>query len=237
MIILVDYDNILKQDRSPGLVYVTDRILQAIGPTAFTPNERARFRLYGGWYKGDLLTRNAQDLSAEIAGNFSRPATVSDKTATRLITVAAEMALSLEVSPAKHLVHTYRPRNRPSGIGFADPISRVHCPSTTCGLLPLREAINRDQCPMAGCTTKPSDLLTRDEQKLVDTMLISDLIFLAHMGEKTIAIVSSDDDMWPGIETALALRASIVRIHTRPKALASTTYLAGVGPQYVQRGL
>ena len=237
MVILVDYDNILMQDRSPGLVYVADRILQAIGPAAFTANERVRFRLYGGWYKGNILTRNAQDLSAEITGNFSRPAMVSNTTATLTVTAAVEMAFSLEVSPAKHLVHTFRQRNRPTGIGFADPITHVPCRVPGCRLLPLRDAINKDQCPEVGCPTKPSDLLTRDEQKLVDTMLISDLIFLAHVGEKQVVVVSSDDDMWPGIETALALGASVIRIHTRSRALASTTYLAGVGPQYVQRGI
>ena len=61
---------------------------------------------------------------------------------------------------------------------------------------------------------RQNDVLQKWEQKLVDTMLVSDLIFLATRGERDLVVVSSDDDIWPGIRTALQLGARVTQVHT-----------------------
>lgn len=73
--------------------------------------------------------------------------------------------------------------------------------------------------------------MTRVEQKLVDTMLVADLIHLAINGEMTIAVVSSDDDFWPGILSAMTLGAHVVHIGTK-YAPSHRMYLSSLGNNY-----
>lgn len=78
----------------------------------------------------------------------------------------------------------------------------------------LSRAIDRDLCPRKGCFIHPSDLVYKPSQKLVDTMLTADLIHYASTGTKRLAIVSSDDDLWPGIASACQLGSTVIHIHT-----------------------
>lgn len=51
-------------------------------------------------------------------------------------------------------------------------------------------------------------------QKLVDTVLTADLIQVSPPASTQIAVVTSDDDLWPGIYTALSQGATVH--HVRP---------------------
>src|SRR5882672_6290779 len=103
MNVLVDYDNIRQQHSRKGLVYVVDRVLQAVASKHILP-QRTRFRLYGGWYELRTLTRRAQGLVAEIAAQFPRVVPIGGTS----VVVDVELAYSLEIEPGKHLWHTYR---------------------------------------------------------------------------------------------------------------------------------
>ena len=78
----------------------------------------------------------------------------------------------------------------------------------------VADFLEEQRCPGNGCTVRQNDVLQKWEQKLVDTMLVSDLIFLATRGERDLVVVSSDDDIWPGIRTALQLGARVTQVHT-----------------------
>jgi hypothetical protein len=49
----------------------------------------------------------------------------------------------------------------------------------------------------------------------VDTMLVADIIHLASSGESCISVVSSDDDLWPGMLTAMDFGSHIVQVCTK----------------------
>jgi hypothetical protein len=87
-------------------------------------------------------------------------------------------------------------------------------------------------CPQPGCSLRIRDLvLGRSEQKLVDTMIVADLIHLSHTGETEVAVVTADDDVWPGVITGMQAGAHIV--HIWPKHYrASPRYLRGVPGLY-----
>ena len=85
-----------------------------------------------------------------------------------------------------------------------------------------------------GCSTALGDLVKRNEQKLVDTLITADLIYLASRHPDVIVIVSSDDDMWPGIRSALALGASVVHIQTQVGRVIPVSYNPAVGSSYQQ---
>ncbi len=57
MEILVDYNNILEIHRRRGVIYLTELILQSIGPSRLGSHNRVNFRLYDGWYERQSLTR------------------------------------------------------------------------------------------------------------------------------------------------------------------------------------
>ena len=84
-----------------------------------------------------------------------------------------------------------------------------------CVLAALPDFINNETCPQVGCSVTRRMLLRgAGEQKLVDTMLVADLIYLSRIGEASVGIVSSDDDVWPGIISALVAGTRVLHVLT-----------------------
>jgi uncharacterized LabA/DUF88 family protein len=71
-------------------------------------------------------------------------------------------------------------------------------------------------CGNSGCSSQLGDVLVRDEQKMVDTLIVADI---AHQVFKAMAtdvvVVSSDTDMWPGVLLALRSGCAVTHIHTK----------------------
>jgi hypothetical protein len=229
-LILVDYDNIEDYDRRVGLHYVIEKIVTKISPSE-VPGKHILVRLYGGWYENNRLTTLAQTLATQIAGIFPTVLVLSDRTTQIIVNV--EMAYSLISQPNKHLFHTFRRRTMPSGLGCYNP-STLSCSDKNCPLLTTYDFFKKDMCGLCK-KIKPHDLFFKNEQKLVDTMLTSDLIFSAKTNNP-IAIVSSDDDFWPGILTALAYGISVTQIHTKGQG-TNSYYLGMATRNYIQRNL
>lgn len=56
----------------------------------------------------------------------------------------------------------------------------------------------------------------RDEQKMVDTLLVADMASHAMMNKASdVVVVSSDIDMWPGVLLALRIGCGVTHIHTK----------------------
>jgi hypothetical protein len=213
MIVLVDYDNLSRVDRRRGLVWVVTRILNALGSSRFEDGGPVSARLYGGWYVGDQQSRRAEGLAAEIDANFPRPIEVGARNPIR-VRVNVRLAHSLLTDPSRDLLHTYRPRGSPGGVTCLNPPFTGCRNAEDCPISPIHGFLDRSQCPSPGCPLTPRDILRRAEQKLVDTMIVADLI---HVGLErgSLTLVSSDDDMWPGIRMSLNLGASIAHVHPR----------------------
>lgn len=64
-------------------------------------------------------------------------------------------------------------------------------------------------------------------------MLTADLIHLAKNGQQELAVVSSDDDLWPGIQMALLAGAHVIQVHTRSGRPTPLAYSIGL-PYYKQ---
>lgn len=210
-LILVDYDNLDKSDKQRGLVYLCERIVGGLASNELN-SFNVQIRLYGGWYQSQTLTRTAQHLSNEIIASFPITASVSDY-ATRVV-VNAELAYSLITQPNMHLFNTFRIRGIPFGLNCFHPQHRS-CQEPDCHLLAVYDFIKNDVCALCNRIT-PADLFYRNEQKLVDTMITSDLIYAAKTA-RNVCLVSSDDDFWPGILTALNFGVKVIQMHTKGK--------------------
>jgi uncharacterized LabA/DUF88 family protein len=214
MNILIDYNNISNIDQNRGPEYVIDKIISKLDNLLIGNHTRLQFRLYDGWYENQSPTRKAQFVSSEILARFPKMVTLSSGPITSRMVVNAELAYSLLVEPGKHLMHTFRRRGYPHDLTCADPVG-AGCTFSSCQLAETHTFIKKQVCPNSGCGMRPEDILGRSEQKLVDTMLAVDLLCLKLQGEKVAAIVSSDDDMWPSIRTALSLGMKILHVQTK----------------------
>jgi uncharacterized LabA/DUF88 family protein len=85
-----------------------------------------------------------------------------------------------------------------------------------CGLGTFLNVDYSTRCGTAGCTVTLGDIFIRDEQKMVDTLLVADLAHLALLSKSAdIVVVSSDIDMWPGVLLALTNGCAVIHIHTK----------------------
>jgi hypothetical protein len=224
MKVLVDYDNLPIEATRKGLVYLADRILTSVSP-AVDARQAMDFRLYGGWDRNNRMTKTGQDLSVEMQSNF--PKTL--RKGQSHVVLNMYLAQALEALPNKRLPNTFR--EEPMRKIKCQTPSRVTCRNISCPIDPMAFFLNTGRCPVDGCSAEPSMLLSRNEQKLVDTMIVADMIHLASRGESLIGLVSSDDDMWPGILCALNIGADILHLQTRT-LIQTSMYLTQTRGKY-----
>jgi hypothetical protein len=233
MRVLVDYDNIPVTIRRQGLLHLADRIFEAVRPL-FLDDFRLDLRLYGGWYEDDKLTRRAQELSVELS-DFPYPLWLKDRTPAQLVPIGASLAQSLEALPKKLLHATYRKRPPPRRFSCEDP-STNGCANNPCPISSFAAFINTEQCPTPGCRITPKALLRGvGEQKLVDSMLVSDMIHLSRQ-DAAVVIVTSDDDVWPGMINALVNGTRVIHVRTGNES-GQTNYSRDLPGRYECRSL
>jgi hypothetical protein len=232
MLVLVDYDNTPAIYRTQPTRLFTHLIgvLGGIG----TPFQNLHFRLYGGWDTfGGVATPLAQTISAQIQGAlpYSIPPPIPGGTPTRVTAELVRSSLWIQIP----LVDTFRARHRGQrGIRGIVPVGCANTPATPCVLHTALAVLGNAHCS-ATCPVPPHDAVMKDEQKQVDTCIVADLIYEAMMGSDPIGLVSSDDDLWPGIFASSVLGLPVVHVHTRAPSSCSLTYEGAVlarGPGY-----
>lgn len=232
MVVLVDYDNILELDRNRGPVHVATKIIEALG-TALNCQKEVNFRLYGGWFQGTILSRRAQLLTPVLRASFPRPMALAAGVVPSPITARAELALALEAAPGRHLTHTYRDRALPNNVKCAAlPYPRCHQPGA-CPIAPTHSLFRDARCPELGCPVGIETVITKPEQKLIDTMITADLLHLA-LSDPAVVVVSADDDIWPGIQAALVYGAKILHVHPLPGRTTPMHYATLATGHYIQ---
>lgn len=231
MYALVDWDNIEDRDRRAGPKYLADRLwhsLSLAAPTVMANIQHLDLRLYGGWNGPSAPTHRASQLEALIQSDF--PFVFLDTARSTQIKVSGELAQSLARIPRQILPHTFRQRQGPPKLQCQNA-SQLGCTVAACPINFVHGLFDQARCPEPTCMRTIEQVLLRSEQKLVDTMLVSDLIHFAGSGEREIAVVSSDDDIWPGILMALDIGARL--IHLRPKN--SSSHRLYVGTSHLRR--
>ncbi len=226
MRVLVDYDNLDLMMRRRGVREVINRVLDTLGAKHLGGERRIECRLYGGWFERTTLSRNAQRVTADLRRQFPIRMTVAipGGNRDRTILVHADLARSLICDPQVAMTHTYRRRSLPPGLGCATvPFADCAMP-TRCPIASLSPFMRDGRCPVEACNVAPGSILTRPEQKLVDSMLVVDLVHLALETKEPIALVSADDDLWPGISYALLRGARIVHVMPRHGRSRSEPY-------------
>lgn len=233
MRILIDYGNLSQLDKKRGLSNYIFHLVDTIGAQHLQPNQYVDVRLYGGWYDADTLSRQAQELATELAEDFPKPIPIAEPGRHFHVRTNASLARSLLCDPSRDIMHTFRVRNFPSGLNCVSPPFSGCNDHGQCPIASLHKFIHNRECPADSCTVHPKTIITRAEQKIVDTMMTSDIIHSALSGEQ-LAVVSSDDDLWPGIRLALAYGKRVLHIHTRKGQTTPAHYKTGLDSKYIE---
>lgn len=213
--ILVDYDNLLLDQKASGLVDLATRVLMQLPPLAAQERGGCEMRLYGGWYEGSIMTQMGQELSVAMQEHFPTIIRVPNQSGGLTpISVNASLAVALSEDPAHLLFNTFRKKGRPNNVRVQNP-QDAGCIKNDCSLTLLKKFLKTGKCPTASCSSSSNSLIYRSEQKLVDTMLACDLLHAQMQRLDYIVLVSDDDDFIPPVRTLLLRGAPIVRVHPK----------------------
>jgi uncharacterized LabA/DUF88 family protein len=224
---LVDFDNVPPLERRKGPKRLVDRVIDGIGESSLQKLQEPLIavRFYGGWFDGDHLTPEAQRLAADLQAVFPTVCRAGRRNGDR-IRVRAELATTLLVDARREIWHTHRKRVGVQNLQCAR-LEDVGCPDrSVCPLKNTYDFMVAERCPASACAVTRSSLLRRNEQKLVDTHLVVDLLHLSKQSRDPLCIVSSDDDLWPGIRAATLSGSRVILLHPKNHRLPEQ-YAAG----------
>ena len=220
MILLIDYDNLPRPLMNRNLRQIIDVLLSKLDYSTTTLVNRVSCRLYGGWFKRNLLSQKAQQLSGQIEQYF--PLTLSPSGQTNVI-VEVELARALACDPGYNFSHTFRIRSKPEFRVKHFPLKECVEPMN-CRIMNVNSFVYNNICPEVHCNVSPETAFYKAEQKLVDSMIVVDLIHYAMNENDRLVVVSGDDDMWPGIRYALLQKAKIIHMTPRLPKLRKNPY-------------
>lgn len=212
--VFVDFDNVEQNLKSAGPVACARTILTLVSKSLLGRHDEVVVRLYGGWRSGGGLTNSAQRLIPDIRA--SSPTTF----AVLVDGVVCNLRLIVELAD--------RPLGRPTILSEsyvkdrnlrkfrARPKPWINCAGSQCGFQLFAGTSSNDICPVPNCSVKLVDIFVRDEQKMVDTLMVADIAKAALVdGCTDIVIVSSDTDMWPGLLLAMNAGCYVTHVHTK----------------------
>ena len=229
LVVFVDYDNVESSHTMAGPVSLAKLLFSLIPDVVITRHNEIIVRLYGGWRSQGLLTTRAQSLIPNIraASPLFVPITSAESIMQLRLTVEladkpiGSSALLSETLVKERDLRKFRVRSSPWN-GCAN--------SASCGFSQFIGLTHSTACRSGGCTVRMSDVFVRDEQKMVDTLIVADIAHQA-LSERAsdIVVVSSDTDMWPGVLLALRAGCCVTHVHTKTGWKTQRHLLATLG--------
>lgn len=228
MLLLIDYDNVDQSERRAGLDHVLRKAVSLVDRPGLNLSS-VRVRLYGGWYEGDMLTRLGQSLGAELRA-VSPVRYISPHTGHPVL-IRGELAVSILAAPRTLVGNTFRKKGYPRNLRceqrpWLSCIDNLNCP-----LGAVQRFVESDACDASGCAVRPEDVLHKQEQKVVDSMMVADLIDGAAAGS-VVGVVSRDDDVWPGLYMACRTAAEVIHVSTVKSLRVPKYYQSIPAPPY-----
>ncbi|QEA28230.1 NYN domain-containing protein [Microbacterium sp. CBA3102] len=221
-LIAVDYDNAFPPSTSFTAEEVSQRVtrwlqlLESLLPSI----SQFEVRLYGGWYDDLDLSRRGSEVAAVLPELPQFPRTLPTG---RILRGIIEMAGAPIFGPTAPLLETYRVRGSLPRVRVAPrplPDSCTHEASAACPAMALKSFTRHGsrECPVPACSSTASDVFVSHEQKMVDTMIATDVVAasLTPDGYEAIVVISGDSDFVPPMLTAHRLgEAHIIQICPR----------------------
>lgn len=207
-LVLVDYDNFIPPNtRGLGPDLVVHEIVSIIRlmRQRYSSIEEFRVRLYGGWYSDGTLSVAGSHVAQAIPPGAVFP--MVDHGDGTIIRGEVELVDSLLAAPHLRFLETYRRRAGLPRIRLATSDSNVAgCTQSDggCPVVALRRFSRKKSstCPIEGCRVTSDQAFVVHEQKMVDTLLVCDLLEGVRSAVGAIAAVTSDSDLLPALTAA-----------------------------------
>ena len=233
--IFIDYDNLLARHRSSGILNVATKALIQTPLSSQSGRGTCDIRIYGGWYEGPTMTVRAQELAVEIGNEFPTIIRVPRQSGQVVaLETTAALAVALMEEPRHHLFGTYRKKGKPKNIRVQTPAA-VGCTDSSCPLPMTKKLLESGSCSLSSCAVTLSDLVYRQEQKIVDTMLTCDMVHAPTQGYQQLILLSGDEDFLPPLRTVVLRGTPVARFH--PQSNRNRTPLAIPGRQLTDMDL
>ena len=205
ILVIIDFDNYFRDneinDPQKFELALTEIVEKC--ETNFENFNEISIRLYGGWYQGITLTKQASILQQQLSQISIFPKIKNNNR----INGNIEMVSSLFEIPNIQWYHTYKEKN---GIGrvrinhdLVDDFctqNKEQCPKF---ILYKFTAGKDKQCHIQNCTHIHKDVFKGVEQKMVDTMIACDVVSATNDDKvKGIFVLSDDQDHFPSYAIA-----------------------------------
>jgi hypothetical protein len=213
--ILIDFDNIDPAIKQGGAVAMSKAIASCIPISVVQHYQMLNFRLYGGWRSDGNLTTQAQRIIPDIRMNS--PSMVTLGIGNQQLNIGLQVSLAdSPIWQGPILSETFiRDRGLRNFRAKQNPWSEC-ANNLSCGMSHLAALSHSTACQNNACGAVAGKLLVRNEQKMVDTLLVSDIAYVVLKEKvKDIVVVSSDIDMWPGVLLALNAGCYVTHVHTK----------------------
>ncbi len=210
----IDYDNLSDISKAEGLLACVTKILDNFQSTSLGTINRVEIRIYGGWYDSSAnLTLKAIDLSQEIENDFPKPLTLKKNNKFLKFICNSELAFSLIEVPGEIYFNTFRRKVVNKSMR---PLSKAKlgCEIDTCLADQFHKCFSERKCIHTNCQRPLSDFIHRNEQKMVDTLIICDILHGSSIYDHCI-LISSDEDFVPLIRTFLNRNSNITLVETK----------------------
>lgn len=224
-LILVDYDNAFPPSNELSDSEIALSVTGWLRSLATKYPGVARFdiRLYGGWYDAANLSRHGSEVVRVMTVMPQFPFSVQGSKILRGDISLAVGPLAAGVKPGAPLLGTYRqrgslPRIRLTRQPYPDDCAQVDhtCPAAI--LRSFTKSSNR-ACPVPACSIVSKDAFVMHEQKMVDTLLATDILTVDALPDRydVVVVVSGDSDFVPPLLAAKAINsAEYVQLIPRP---------------------
>lgn len=229
MLLLIDYDNVDQAERRSGLDHVLRKAVSLVDRPGLNVLS-VRVRLYGGWYEGGMLTRLGQTLGAELRA--ISPVRYVSPHIDQPILVRGELAVSILAAPKALVSNTFRKKGYPRNLRCEQRPWLECVDNSNCPLAAVQRFVESDSCDASGCWVRPAHILHKQEQKVVDSMMVADIIDYATTPESIVGVVSRDDDIWPGLYMACRTAAEVIHVSTSPSPRVPNYYDTLPAPPY-----
>lgn len=216
LVVLIDYDNVDPALSRVGPINLSKVIVGRIHSGFLKGFDGVKIRLYGGWRSRGALSPMAQRLTPVIQAESPVILGREIDGAVKNLRVQVELAMG-PIGTSVVLDETLvRGRELRKFRAKSCPWPKCSSPEESCGFLSFASIKHDDLCGVEGCSTKMGDILVRDEQKMVDTLIVVDLAHQVHVARAShVVLVSSDTDMWPGVLLATQTGCNVLQIHPR----------------------
>ncbi len=210
MYVLIDYSNIKSSITNKGIEYLTEKLISIIVNTEVFKLSDVFFRIYGGWHSGEKQTLSAKNLIADLDKDFPKYRRLNVHSS---IKVHVELAYSLINHPKIFFLNTYRQKQIQRNVRCLSA-DELGCCHDGCPMDIIRTYIETKKCPV--CNKNLDNFMFRNEQKIVDSLIICDLLLILQNNESnSTMIVSSDDDFIPAIYLCLMNRHHVYHVLTQ----------------------